>query len=69
MKTGGSKLVVNDTRLEAEVAELFRKAETVDAEEDQRYGKGKRGDELPKELVFRESRLKKIPSVPAKRAG
>jgi len=49
-----------ETRLEAEVAELFRKAETVDAEEDQRYGKGKRGDELPRELVFRESRLKKI---------
>jgi len=32
----------------------------VDAEEDQRYGQGKRGDELPRELVFRESRLKKI---------
>jgi transposase len=49
-----------EARLEAEVAELLRKAETVDAEEDQQYGKGKRGDELPKELVFRESRLKKI---------
>jgi len=50
---------------------LLKKAESVDAEEDQRYGKGKskRGDELPRELVFRESRLKKIPSVPAKRAG
>ena len=49
-----------ENRLEAEVAELLRKAESVDAEEDQRYGKGKRGDELPQELVFRESRLKKI---------
>jgi transposase len=47
-------------RLETEVAELLKRAEAVDAEEDQRYGKGKRGDELPKELAFRESRLKKI---------
>jgi len=39
---------------------LLKKAEAVDEEEDQRYGKGKRGDELPKELAFRESRLKKI---------
>ncbi len=29
-------------------------------EEDRRYGKNKRGDELPKELALRESRLKKI---------
>ncbi len=34
-----------EARLEAEVAELHRKAETVDAEEDQRHGKGKRSDE------------------------
>jgi len=34
-----------EARLEAEVAELHRKAETVDAEEDQRHGRGKRGDE------------------------
>jgi transposase len=47
-------------RLAAEVAELLKKAEAVDAEEDQRYGKGKKGDELPKELAFRDSRLKKI---------
>src|SRR3984885_173779 len=32
----------------------------VDAEEDGKYGKGKRGDELPKELARRESRLEKI---------
>lgn len=49
-----------ETRLEAEVAELLKRAETVDEEEDRRYGKDKKGDELPKELVFRESRLKKI---------
>jgi transposase len=49
-----------EARLEAEVAELLKKAESADEEEDQRYGKNKRGDELPKELAFRESRLKKI---------
>ena len=49
-----------ESRLESEVMELLKKAEVVDEEEDRRYGKDKRGDELPKELAFRESRLKKI---------
>ena len=49
-----------ETRLEAEIVELMKKAEAVDEEEDHRYGKDKRGDELPKEMAFRESRLKKI---------
>ncbi len=47
-------------RLEAEIAELLKKAQITDEEEDGRYGRDKRGDELPKELAFRESRLKKI---------
>jgi len=49
-----------EVRLEAEVAALLKKAEVMDEEEDRRYGRSKRGDELPKELAFRESRLKKI---------
>jgi transposase len=49
-----------EARLETEVAALMKKAEAVDQEEDHRYGKDKRGDELPKELAFRESRLQKI---------
>ena len=32
----------------------------MDDDEDRRYGKDKRGDELPEELAFRESRLRKI---------
>ena len=32
----------------------------VDEEEDRRYGKDRRGDELPEELAFREGRLRKI---------
>jgi len=54
-----------EVRLEAEVAELLKKAESVDEEEDQHYGKGKKGDELPKELAFRESRLKRIQEAKA----
>ena len=34
--------------------------ERIDAEEDATYGKGQRGDELPKALQRRESRLQKI---------
>lgn len=49
-----------EARLAAEIKALLRQAEAADEEEDKRYGKNKRGDELPKELAFRESRLKKI---------
>ncbi|MBA7707657.1 IS1182 family transposase ISPlba1 [subsurface metagenome] len=38
----------------------MEEARQVDQEEDSRYGKGKRGDELPEELRFRQGRLKKI---------
>ena len=54
------RMKAEEARLEAEVQELLRTAEAVDEEEDRSYGKNKRGDELPKELAFRESRLKKI---------
>ena len=53
-------MIEEEARLEAEVKELLKRAEAVDDEEDQRYGKDKRGDDLPKDLAFRESRLKKI---------
>ena len=46
--------------LEEQVRGLLEEAERVDAEEDAKYGKGKRGDELPTELARRESRLKKL---------
>ena len=47
-------------QLAAEVAELLRRAQEVDDEEDRRYGQDKRGDELPEELAFRKGRLEKI---------
>ena len=49
-----------EAQLAAEVAELLRQAQQVDEEEDCRYGKDKRGDELPGELAFREGRLERI---------
>ena len=49
-----------EKRLEAEVTRLLKEATELDAAEDARYGKGRRGDELPAELARRESRLRKI---------
>jgi len=49
-----------EARLSGEIAELLKRAEATDAEEDRRYGRGRRGDELPRELAVRESRLLKI---------
>jgi len=49
-----------EVELQAEVERLLKKADVTDEEEDQRYGKGRRGDELPEELRFKESRLAKI---------
>ena len=47
-------------KLEEEVKRLLEGAETTDGEEDEEFGKGRRGDELPAELARRESRLAKI---------
>ena len=49
-----------EEELELEVRELLRNAGVVDEKEDEKYGKGVRGDELPEELRRRESRLEKI---------
>ena len=46
--------------LEREVRHLLDEADRIDEEEDRKYGKDRRGDELPDELGRRESRLKKI---------
>jgi len=54
-----------EAALREEVADLLRRAEAVDREEDERYGVDKSGDELPEELARRESRLKKIQEAKA----
>jgi len=46
--------------LEAEVQRLLTESQAVDDAEDAEYGKGKRGDELPKDLRFKQDRLRKI---------
>jgi transposase len=47
-------------RLEREIADLLISANRIDEEEDTKFGKDVRGDELPEELRFREGRLAKI---------
>jgi transposase len=47
-------------QLKQEVKHLLAQAEAADAEEDERHGRDRRGDELPAELRRRESRLAKI---------
>jgi transposase len=59
------RMVKKEAELKAEIEELLRRAEQVDEEEDRKYGKDKRGDELPEELARRESRLKKIQEAKA----
>lgn len=54
-----------EAQLEKEIAELLRGAGEADKAEDVKYGKGKRGDELPEELQRRESRLAKIRAAKA----
>jgi len=55
-----ARMVAREDELDREVADLLREAEEMDAREDGLYGKDKRGDELPKELEFREKRLAAI---------
>ena len=54
------RMLKAEAQLEQEIAELMRQAEVVDSQEDSKYGKGKRGSDLPEELQRREDRLEKI---------
>lgn len=54
------RMVEKKAELEREVAELLKKAEEKDDEEDVRYGQGRRGDEIPEDLRFKEKRLQTI---------
>jgi transposase len=59
------RMIETEKRLKQEIAEFTKLADQTDAEEDRKYGKGKRGDELPEELARRETRLKKIQEAKA----
>jgi transposase len=51
------RMLKAEAQLQKEIEELMRQAEEVDAKEDSKYGKGKRGSDLPEELQRREERL------------
>lgn len=51
-----ARLTVKQKVLADEISDLMAEARTVDAEEDARFGPGKRGDELPAELANRQRR-------------
>ena len=54
------RMLKAEKQLQQEINALMRKAEILDAQEDQRYGKGSRGSDLPEELRRRQDRLTKI---------
>lgn len=49
-----------EEKLNQEIAALVAEAEQIDKSEDKLYGKNKRGDEIPKNLRRKETRLKQI---------
>jgi transposase len=49
-----------EKRLREEVRQLLNQAEAADREEDSRYGRDRRGDQLPEELQRRETRIARI---------
>jgi hypothetical protein len=55
-----ARMKETERRLRQEVRQLLEQAEAVDAEEDARYGRDRRGDELPAELARRETRIQRI---------
>jgi len=57
-----ASLAANRTleHLEREVEKMLAEADAKDAEEDNLYGKDKRGDELPEDLRDRDSRLRRL---------
>ncbi len=55
----------SEKKLQEQVEELLQRAAAVDAAEDEKYGPGQSGDELPEELGRRESRLAKIRAAKA----
>ena len=57
MCSAEKELVASLEDLKSAAQQWITKAEQVDAKEDETFGKGKRGDELPESLIRRESRL------------
>ncbi|MGB9825642.1 MAG: IS1182 family transposase [Desulfofundulus sp.] len=49
-----------EQKLEKEIKKLLEKANHIDLKEDKEFGRDRRGDEIPAELAYRETRLAKI---------
>ena len=60
-----ARMQEKESQLEREISELLKKAEAADAADERRHGSTKGEEELPVELAFRESRLKKIQEAKA----
>lgn len=54
------RMVKKEKELARDVERLLKEAEALDEKEDKKYGKDRRGDELPADLKFKEKRLAKI---------
>jgi hypothetical protein len=65
MMVGLLRMQRQEKELTKKVEELLRQAEARDALDDQKYGKGKRGDELPEDLRHAKSRLARIRAAKA----
>lgn len=52
-----------ELRLRGEIEELLRQAETIEQQENEEFGPGRDGEEIPAELERRETRLKRIQEV------
>lgn len=55
-----ARMTKAERELAAEVARWFEQAAAIDEREDEEYGKGKRGDELPEWVADKQKRLAKI---------
>jgi len=54
------RMLRTEKQLEQEINAMKHRVEILDAQEDQRYGKDKRGSDLPEELRRRQDRLERI---------
>jgi transposase len=59
------RMLKTETELRREIDELLKEAKQIDRQEDEEFGKGRRGDEVPDELRRREDRLRKIQEAKA----
>lgn len=54
------RMKTEEKKLEKEIKKLLEKANHIDLKEDKQFGQDHRGDEIPEELTYRETRLAKI---------